>query len=53
MVGTAVALVKLADLATISVGPAFWIFGLLVLLNVLQDTAMCRQALWRALTWNR
>jgi len=52
MVGTAVALVKLADLATISVGPAFWIFGLLVLLNALQDSFMCRNTLWTALQWN-
>lgn len=53
MVGVAVALVKLADLATISIGAAFWIFALLVILNALQDTLMCRHTLWTALTCNR
>lgn len=53
MVGVAVALVKLADLATIAIGPAFWIFALIVILNAYQDTLMCRQALWTALTCNR
>ncbi|WP_461427374.1 paraquat-inducible protein A [Gymnodinialimonas sp.] len=52
MVGVAVALVKLADLATIAIGPAFWIFSLVVILNAFQDTLMCRHTLWTALTWN-
>ncbi|MEM7721122.1 MAG: paraquat-inducible protein A [Pseudomonadota bacterium] len=52
MVGVAVALVKLADLATIAIGPAFWIFGIVVILNVYQDTLMCRHTLWTALTCN-
>lgn len=53
MVGVAVALVKLADLATIAIGPAFWIFALIVVLNAFQDTLMCRHTLWTALTCNR
>lgn len=53
MVGVAVALVKLADLATIAIGPAFWIFALIVILNAYQDTLMCRHTLWSALTCNR
>lgn len=52
MVGVAVALVKLADLATIAIGPAFWIFALVVILNAYQDTLMCRHTLWRELTCN-
>ncbi|OAN79227.1 paraquat-inducible protein A [Jannaschia sp. EhC01] len=52
MVGVAVALVKLADLATISIGPAFWIFAGVVILNAYQDTLMCRHTLWTALTCN-
>ncbi|MEJ6387910.1 paraquat-inducible protein A [Gymnodinialimonas ulvae] len=52
MVGVAVALVKLADLATIAIGPAFWIFALIVILNAYQDTLMCRHTLWTALTCN-
>jgi paraquat-inducible protein A len=52
MVGVAVALVKLAGLATIAIGPAFWIFALFVVLNIYQDTLMCRHTLWAELTCN-
>lgn len=52
MVGVAVALVKLADLATVSIGPAFWIFALVVILNAYQDSFMCRHTLWSALQCN-
>lgn len=53
MVGVGVALVKLSDLATISIGPAFWIFALIVILNGYQDSFMCRHTLWHALRRNR
>lgn len=53
MVGVGVALVKLSDLATISMGPAFWLFALIVVLNGYQDTFMCRHTLWTALRRNR
>lgn len=53
MVGVAVALVKLADLATLSIGPAFWIFAIIVVLTAYQDSLMCRHTLWTALTCNR
>ena len=53
MVGVAVALVKLADLATLSIGPAFWIFTIIVILNAYQDSLMCSHTLWTALTCNR
>lgn len=53
MVGVAVALVKLADLASIQIGPAFWLFVLIVVMNAYQDTFMCRHTLWTALKWNR
>jgi paraquat-inducible protein A len=49
MVGVAIALVKLADLATLSMGPAFWSFAAIVLLTALKDTQMNRHALWTAL----
>ncbi|MEJ6394833.1 paraquat-inducible protein A [Gymnodinialimonas sp. 2305UL16-5] len=52
MVGVAVALVKLSDLATIAIGPAFWIFALIVVLNAYQDSFMCRHTLWTALKGN-
>ncbi|SMX44476.1 Inner membrane protein YebS [Actibacterium lipolyticum] len=52
MVGVAVALVKLAGMATISVGPAFWAFAAVVALNVYKDTFMCRNTLWTAIDTN-
>ena len=49
MVGVAVALVKLADLATLSMGPAFWSFATIVFITALQDTQMSKHSLWSAL----
>lgn len=49
MVGVAVALVKLADLATLSMGPAFWSFGVIVLISAYQDTQMSKHSIWTAL----
>ncbi|SDE02424.1 paraquat-inducible protein A [Limimaricola pyoseonensis] len=47
--GCAVALVKVADLAQLSFGPAFWMFAALVFLTVIQDRWMCRWSVWHAL----
>lgn len=49
VIGVAVALVKVAGLATLHLGVAFWAFILLVLVNVLSDNFMCRLTLWRTL----
>ena len=49
IIGVAVALVKVAGLATVSLGPAFWAFAILVLVTVLQDNAMCRYTIWKTL----
>ena len=49
VIGVAVALVKLADLAQVVLGPAFWMFAALVVVTVLQDTLMCRWTIWRSL----
>lgn len=49
VIGVAVALVKVADLAQVILGPAFWMFAALVIVTVLQDTTMDRWSLWRAL----
>ncbi|WP_281824331.1 paraquat-inducible protein A [Jannaschia rubra] len=49
MVGVAVALVKLADLATLSMGPAFWSFAAFVFITALQDTQMSKHSIWTAL----
>lgn len=49
VIGCAVALVKLADLARVELGPAFWMFVVLVVLIVVQDTFMCRWSVWKSL----
>lgn len=49
IVGVAVALVKVAGLASITFGPAFWAFTVLVLLTFFQDSLICRYSIWRAL----
>lgn len=48
-IGCAVALVKVADLATVDFGPAFWMFGVLVVLVIAQDGFMCRWSVWNSL----
>lgn len=49
IVGVVVALVKVAGLATVTLGPAFWAFVALVLVNVLKDTVMCELTIWKTL----
>lgn len=49
IVGVAVALVKVAGLALLTIGPAFWAFTALVMVNVLNDNFMCRLTIWRTL----
>lgn len=53
VIGVAVALVKVADLAQVVLGPAFWMFAALVVVTVLQDTLMCRWSLWYTLEQRR
>ncbi|MGR3321702.1 MAG: paraquat-inducible protein A [Pseudooceanicola sp.] len=48
-IGCAVALVKVADLADVDFGPAFWMFAALTILVVVQDTFMCRYSVWKSL----
>ena len=48
-IGCAVALVKITDLANVSFGPAFWMFGILVVLVIAQDSFMCKWSVWNAL----
>ncbi|KIN62957.1 Paraquat-inducible protein A [Sulfitobacter noctilucicola] len=45
-IGCAVALVKVADLAQVGFGPAFWMFGILVVLVIAQDSFMCKWSVW-------
>ncbi|WP_308916370.1 paraquat-inducible protein A [Jannaschia sp. LMIT008] len=49
MIGVAVALVKLADLATLTMGPAFWSFAAIVAITAFQDTQLSRHSIWTAL----
>ncbi len=48
-IGCAVALVKITDLANVAFGPAFWMFGVLVVLVVAQDGFMCKWSVWHRL----
>ena len=48
-IGCAVALVKIVDLAQVAFGPAFWMFGALVVLVVAQDSFMCKWSVWDSL----
>lgn len=48
-IGAAVALVKIADLARIGFGPAFWMFLALVVILVIQDRFICRWSIWKSL----
>lgn len=47
--GCAVALVKVADLAEVHFGPAFWMLAVLVILAVLQDRHLCRWSVWSSI----
>jgi len=49
MVGVTVALIKVAGIANVTIGPAFWAFTLLVVITVLKDQLICRYSVWRAL----
>ncbi|MFK7838318.1 MAG: paraquat-inducible protein A [Sulfitobacter sp.] len=48
-IGCAVALVKVSDLAHVGFGPAFWMFGILVVLVIAQDSFMCKWSVWHRL----
>lgn len=49
VIGVAVALVKVAGLAMVTPGPAFWAFCALVLVTVLQDSFMDKEQIWQAI----
>ena len=49
MIGVAVALVKLADLATLTMGPAFWSFAAIVVITTMKDTHLRGHSVWTAL----
>lgn len=49
IVGVTVALIKVAGLATVTIGPAFWAFAGVVVITVLKDQLICRYSIWEAL----
>jgi len=49
IVGVTVALVKVAGLAAVTIGPAFWAFAGVVIITVLKDQLICRYSIWEAL----
>ncbi|MDU8913329.1 paraquat-inducible protein A [Aestuariicoccus sp. MJ-SS9] len=53
IVGVAVALIKVAGLAHLSLGPAFWAFVGLVIVTALHDSFMCRVTIWKTLHHRR
>nr|WP_111301302.1 paraquat-inducible protein A [Paracoccus saliphilus] len=49
VIGTAVALVKVAGLATVQLGPAFWAFCALIFVNLASRAFMCQTSIWDAI----
>ncbi|WP_146587896.1 paraquat-inducible protein A [Puniceibacterium confluentis] len=48
-IGCAVALVKVASLAHIGFGPAFWMFTALVIIVLINDNYLCTWSVWKSL----
>lgn len=48
-IGCAVAVVKISSLATLDFGPAFWMFAVLVVIVVINDSYMCTWSVWKSL----
>lgn len=53
IIGVVVALVKVAGMASITLGPAFWALAFLVLLVVVEGTSLCEWSLWQTLERTR
>lgn len=49
IIGVVVALVKVAGMASITLGPAFWALAFLVLLVAVEGAGLCEWTLWRTL----
>lgn len=49
VIGTSVALVKVAGLATVRLGPAFWAFCALILVNLASRAFMSQTTIWDAI----
>jgi len=53
IIGVVVALVKIAGMADVSLGPAFWMLTALVAMLVLESRNFCRWTVWRILDTHR
>ncbi|MEL6915363.1 MAG: paraquat-inducible protein A [Pseudomonadota bacterium] len=49
VIGCAISLIKLTDLARVEIGVAFWMFVVLVIFLAVQDALMDRHSVWTAL----
>ncbi len=49
IVGVAVSMIKVAGLATVTLGPAFWALSILVVVTTLKDRLICNWTIWAAL----
>ena len=49
VIGTSIALVKVAGLATVSLGPAFWAFCALIIVGAASDAFTCAATIWDTL----
>lgn len=49
VIGTSVALVKVAGLATVNLGPAFWAFCALIIVGAASDVFTCSTTIWDTL----
>lgn len=50
IIGTSVALVKVAGLASVSLGPAFWAFVVLIVVTALKNSFMSKWSIWEAIS---
>ena len=48
IIGVSIALVKIAGMAHVTIGPAFWAFAGVVVLTILKNTLINRYAIWEA-----
>lgn len=53
IIGVTVALIKVAGMAAVTLGPAFWAFAGVVIITVLKDQLICRYSIWEALDKSR
>lgn len=53
IIGVVVALVKVAGIASVTLGPAFWALACLVVLVVVEGASLCEWSLWQTLERSR